>query len=68
VDDIHKGEGLQPFSRSLEGFFGPKKIVGWGPERIYVYDQQGDSGAFHRIVEVDLRDRRISGAGLVVLE
>jgi hypothetical protein len=50
-------------SGSLAGFFEPKKIVGWGPERIYIYDISGD---FHRTVEVDLRGRRISGAGLVL--
>jgi hypothetical protein len=52
---------------SLKGFFGPVKIVGWGPERIYVYDHHdaGDAG-FRRIVEVNLRDHTISRAGLVV--
>jgi hypothetical protein len=50
-------------SGSLAGFFEPKKIIGWGPERIYVYDV---SGGFHRTVEVDLRSRGISRAGLVL--
>jgi hypothetical protein len=53
-------------SGSLAGFFEPKKIIGWGPERIYVYDVFNGAGGFHRTVEVDLRSRRISGAGLVL--
>jgi hypothetical protein len=53
-------------SNSLEGFFGPKKFVGWGPERIYVYDYNGvDGETYHRIVEVDLLNRKISRAGLI---
>jgi hypothetical protein len=67
VDEL-QGDNINP--DSLEGFFGPKKIVGWGPDRIYVYDyQEYDSNPdkrFRRIVEVDIRNRRISRAGLVV--
>jgi hypothetical protein len=58
------GGGRNTGRDSTEGFFGPKKIVGWGPERIYVYDFHNDKAGFHRIVEVDLRGRRISKAGL----
>jgi hypothetical protein len=47
---------------TLEGFWGAQKIVGWGPDRLYVYDR---SNEIHRIVEVDTGNRRISRAGLV---
>jgi hypothetical protein len=65
VDELDDNQG----SNSLEGFFGPKKFAGWGPDRIYVYDNQGtsynDRKGFHRIVEVDLLNRKISRAGLI---
>jgi hypothetical protein len=50
-------------SGSLEGFFEPKMFTGWGPDRIYIYDR---ADGFHRTLEVDLRGRRISRAGLVL--
>jgi hypothetical protein len=64
VDELPEGHDTTP--RSQEGFFGPKKFVGWGPDRIYIYDDHGASDGFYRIVEVDLRNRGISKAGLVV--
>jgi hypothetical protein len=65
VDQLDEGYNTDPYSR--KGFFGPKKIVGWGPERVYVYDLHGvDHDGFHRIVEVDIGSRGISKAGLVV--
>jgi hypothetical protein len=68
VDELD-GKDHNVGSNSLEGFFGPKKFVGWGPDRIYVYDYQGSNdnypNGFHRIVEVDLLNRKISRAGLI---
>jgi hypothetical protein len=63
VDELD--EGHDRTSKSLEGFFGPQKFAGWGPERVYVYDYNGDGDRFHRIVEVDLLNRKISKAGLI---
>jgi hypothetical protein len=71
VDELDD-EDYDTAPNSREGFFGPKKFAGWGPDRIYVYDYHGggDSGggAFHRIVEVDIRNRGISKTGLIVPE
>ncbi|MDR2258677.1 MAG: hypothetical protein LBE14_05965 [Treponema sp.] len=64
VDEL--GEGHDKTSGSLEGFFGPQKITGWGPDRIYVYDYHDTDDGFRRIVEVDLRNRGIGKAGLVL--
>ncbi|MDR0623785.1 MAG: hypothetical protein LBG10_05080 [Treponema sp.] len=64
VDELDGDHASDPYS--LNGFFGPKKITGWGPDRLYVYDSHDMSDGFHRIVEVDLRNRRISKAGLVL--
>jgi hypothetical protein len=64
VDELPEGHDRGPGSR--EGFFGPKKFAGWGPDRIYIYDYNGSGEQrFHRIVEVDLRNRGISKAGLI---
>jgi hypothetical protein len=52
---------------STAGFYGLKKFVGWGPDRLYIYDVHGNGeDSFHRIVELNLRDRKISKAGLIV--
>jgi hypothetical protein len=63
---VEDGKTIDPLS--LAGFYGPQKFAGWGPDRIYVYDYNSPTShtnEFHRIVEVDLRDRAISKAGLV---
>jgi hypothetical protein len=53
-------------SDTLEGFLGARKFAGWGPDRLYVYDTQGNTDyGTHRIVEVDLGNRRLSKAGMI---
>jgi hypothetical protein len=66
------GEKVPDFGavrESREGFFHPKKIVGWGPDRLYVFDEtqlpEGQDN-YYRIVEVDIGNRQISGVGLFV--
>lgn len=61
---FEEGQTGAPDPYSTAGFYGPEKFVGWGPDRLYVYDVWYDDSR-HRIVELNLRDRKISKAGLV---